>query len=248
MATFREIVYMVHDQLKLSSDDSFYTEEHILFIINKMRAMLLARKYNASKNKPAQQIEDSNFQDISFALEQTTVYPHGCSALWLKTTEKVPSMMDMFTPKVFAVSDVVNELVTYIPAERMPYIGYNKWLGNIIYVAKGNDGYLYVRGNNPQFMYLQRLIVHGVVEDAVATAEASCECDEDGNKICDVLDKEFPMESSLVPLLIEYTVQELSGSRYAPQDKDNNAKDDMSDAAITGRPNTPAVKTSTGDE
>ena len=35
MNTLREMVYMVIDQLKNLSDDSYYTEEHIIYLLNK---------------------------------------------------------------------------------------------------------------------------------------------------------------------------------------------------------------------
>lgn len=39
--TYREVVYAIQDLLKVSSDDSFYTTEHILFLASKIRAALL---------------------------------------------------------------------------------------------------------------------------------------------------------------------------------------------------------------
>jgi len=41
MSTFKEIVYLALEELKLTSDDSYYTEDHILFLLNKYRAFLL---------------------------------------------------------------------------------------------------------------------------------------------------------------------------------------------------------------
>lgn len=244
MATFKEIVYMVLDQLKLVSDDAFYTEEHILFLASKMRAMLLARKYKNSRNGSFTPVEESNYQHIVYDLDQTKMIPSGCSTGWLRSTEKVPDMMNIADAKAYVIDEVINELVTFIPTERMPYVGYNKWLANIIYVAKGSDDYLYLHSNNPQAGYLQHVKLSAVFEDVEAAAELTCE----GQQTCDVLDMEFPLEAALVPLLIEYIVQELSGARYAPQDKDNNAKDDLSDAAVISRANTPAVKSGNGNE
>ena len=43
--TYREIVYSILDLLKQSSDDSFYTEEHVLFLVSKMRATILKQTY-----------------------------------------------------------------------------------------------------------------------------------------------------------------------------------------------------------
>ena len=39
MSTYREIVYMVLDELKLESDDAYYTQDHVIFLINKYRAL-----------------------------------------------------------------------------------------------------------------------------------------------------------------------------------------------------------------
>lgn len=41
MKTWREIIYMILDLLKQSSDDSYYTEEHVLFLASKMRSAIL---------------------------------------------------------------------------------------------------------------------------------------------------------------------------------------------------------------
>ena len=79
-------------------------------------------------------------------------------------------------------------------------------------------------------MYLERVRMTAVFSDPVKAAELSCEGE---GKACNILEMEFPLESSLVPSCIELTVQELMGSRYAPQDKTNNAKDDLADVAVT---------------
>ena len=46
MSTYRELVYLVLDELKGTSDDFTYTEEHIMFLLSKSRAFLLKQKYN----------------------------------------------------------------------------------------------------------------------------------------------------------------------------------------------------------
>ena len=244
MLTFREIVYAVLDELKLISDDAYYTEEHIIFLASKMRALLLYRKYKGGRNQPYQAVAESNYQDIELDIEQTEVVPNGCHSGWLRTKQSVPDLMEVGEPKAYVVDAVINDLVTFIPVERMPYVGYNKWLRNIIYVAKGSDNHLYLHSNNPQASYLQRVKMSGVFEDAEKAAAQTCE----GCKNCDVLDSTFPLEDSLVPICIEYIVQELTGAKYSPQDKDNNAKDDLSDAAMISKPNSPAVKTERANE
>ena len=51
MNTLREMVYMVIDQLKNLSDDSYYTEEHIIYLLNKYRALLLKQRYSDVKRQ-----------------------------------------------------------------------------------------------------------------------------------------------------------------------------------------------------
>ena len=41
MSTYREIVYMINDQLKLFSDDSSFTEDHIRFIAKNLRSFII---------------------------------------------------------------------------------------------------------------------------------------------------------------------------------------------------------------
>jgi hypothetical protein len=38
MSKVKELVYMVLDEVKLLSDDAYYTEEHIVFLLGKYRA------------------------------------------------------------------------------------------------------------------------------------------------------------------------------------------------------------------
>ena len=39
----KEVVYQVLDELKSVSDDSFWTEEHIIFLIKKYRSFLIKK-------------------------------------------------------------------------------------------------------------------------------------------------------------------------------------------------------------
>ena len=57
------------------------------------------------------------------------------------------------------------------------------------------------------------------------------------NSNAEILDEEFPMDNSLVGLLIQYVVKELLGASYRPADETNNAKDDLSDIATFIRRN-----------
>ena len=156
--------------------------------------------------------------------------PDGCSGMWLKSIEEIPDTLSISDAKLSTVSDMIQSTVTFIPPERMPYVGYNKWLRNILYASKSNDGHLYISGNNPQFMYLENVRMSAVFADPEKAAELSC---EGGDGKCNILEMAFPLEQALVPSCIELVVQELMGSRYAPEDRKNNAKDDFAEAQVT---------------
>lgn len=231
MATFGQIVYSVLDLLKEVSDDAFYTEEHVIFLASKMRAYLLDKKYNRKRNSSFSEVSSENVQTICLDLEPEELLPMNCGGLWLRSVQEIPDTLGIFSPKISTVSDMLHSMVTIIPYERMPFVGYNKWLKNIIYAAHSSDNHLYLQSNNPQFINLTQMKMEAVFSDVDNAAELACPGD-DGKK-CDILEQEFPLEASLVPACIELVVQDLSGGVYAPQDRQNNAKDDLSEIAAT---------------
>lgn len=231
MTTFGEITYAVLDLLKEKTDDAHFTEEHVVFFASHIRNLLLERKYKNSRNQTFTPMSDENTQEICLTLEPTEMLPAGCSGMWLHSVEEIPDTVNVSNTTLSVVSDMIQSTVTFIPPERMPYVGFNRWLKNILYASKSNDGHLYITGSNPQFMYLDKVRMSAVFSDPRKAAELSC--DGDGEGKCNILEMKFPLESALIPSCIELTVQELMGSRYAPEDKKNDAKDGLADAAVT---------------
>ena len=108
----------------------------------------------------------------------------------------------------------------------MRYVGHNKWLQNIIYASLGPDSHLYFKSSNPQYLYLKKAKMTGIFEDTDKAAELECPSEE--GKVCDIMDKKFPLEEGLVASVIELTVKYLNGAAYKPTDSTNNAADDLS--------------------
>lgn len=229
MATYREIVYMALDELKLISNDATYTPEHLIFLADNYRAFLLDRRYRDAKKG---EVTRSNYQEICFDLiEVPAISGTSCAGVYLKSTKKMPSLMNIGIRHIYPVDYFTSEHISYIPLERMPYVGNNKWLSNIIYVTKGPDDYLYLKSSNPQFLYLKKLKIDAVFQDSKEAAKFACSTQSDNN--CDILDYEFPIEDTLITPLIQMMVQELSGARYAPTDQTNDNKDNMSGMITT---------------
>ena len=218
--TYREIVYMCLDALKVTSDDSTFNEDHILFLVNKYRSLLLQQKYLDVRNT----MSDSNYQTLCLDLiVDDTTSTNICSDIILRSKEKIPKVLNVGNTEVSLNDYYLGEIVL-VTSNRLRYVGHNKWLQNVIYCAIGNDDYLYFKSVNPQHLYLDKVKLKGVFEDPIKAAKLSCD-----NNNCNPLDLEIPLEDSLVSKLIEIVVQFVSSGLYKPEDRYNNAKDDLAD-------------------
>lgn len=223
MRTYRQLIYLVLDELKLMSDDSSFTEDHIIFLLSKYRAFLLKQRYSDVRKE----VPLSNYQTLCLDLEEHEgIEGLSCEGTYMRSTKKIPEAMNVGQSRVHS-GDYFSGEVTYISRDRLRYVGYNKWLQNIIYATKGPDGYLYLKSSNPQLYYLEKIKFTGVFSDAEEASELECEQPES----CNILDKEFPIEDALIPPLTELVVKELSGAIYKPEDSENNSTDDLANLA-----------------
>lgn len=213
---------MCLDELQLSSDDATFTEDHIIFLANKYRALLLKKQYIDLKKF----LPESNYQDVCLDLEVVKGFDgDDCSDTYLRSTAKLPDMLPIGNPIVSGM-DFMSGEITYVSRERIRYVGHNKFLRNILYATLGPDGKLYIKASNPQALYLEKVRFSGIFEDPEEAAKLSCEGSQDDGA-CDILDKKFPLEEALIPLMIELIVKEISNAIYRPADEENNANDDL---------------------
>ena len=232
MATsYRELTYLVLDELKLSADDAYFTEEHIIFLLGKYRGLLLKQQYKDVKKE----IPESNYQTLCLDLIQVpAITGEPCEGgTYLRSKEKIPFLMSIATPRVYT-EDFYQGDITYVSRERMKYVGYNRWLPNIIYASIGPDNYLYLKSFNPQYLYLEKARLTGIFEDPDKASEFECDKSEES---CDILDREFHLEEALIPQVVQLVVKELSSSIYKPKDDENNSSDDLSELATFIRNN-----------
>lgn len=226
MNTYKQLVYMIADELKLASDDSYFTNDHIVYLLNKYRTFLLKQRYSDIKKI----IPESNYQTLCLELIEVPAIsgePCECSS-YLKSTVKLPVTIKIGNPRVYPIDFYQGE-ITYTSRDRMRYTGYNRYLQNIIYCSIAPDGYLYFKSSNPQFLYLEKVKFTAIFEDALEVSKYECS-EEEGS--CDIMDKIFPIEDSLVIPLIELVVKELRNPEYSPEDKVNDAQDQLSNVNI----------------
>lgn len=226
----KEIVYMILDELHQYSDDSSITEEHIIFLAGRYRSFLLKQRYLSDLKK---EIPESNYQTLCLKLEKTeAVEGIPCEGYYIRTVEKIPVTLPIGTTRLTTSGNYYSSEITYIPRDRMKYVGNNRWLQNIIYASLAPDSRIYMTSSNPQFLYLDGgdLQVTGIFEDIEAASELECR-DENDEGNCDILEREFPIEDALIAPLIELVVKELSPTITAPEDENNDAQDNLAQKA-----------------
>lgn len=225
MAKYKEIVYMVLDELHQYSDDSNITEEHVIFLAGRYRSFLLKQRYYSDIKK---EIPESNYQTLCLDLEKIeAIEGMPCEGGYmLRTKQEIPTTLPFGTTRIYPSGSYFSGDISYVTRDRMKYVGYNKWASNIIYSSLGADNKLYLTSQNPQFLYLCKIQMTGIFEDMEKASELECRDTEDeGN--CDIMERDFPIEDALVAPLIELIVKELANTLGIPEDEDNNADDSM---------------------
>ena len=228
--TVGEIIYSILDLCKVSSsDDSFITEDHVLFLLKKYRSLLI--KKEQEKEKSTTDIaSEFEYQQICLQLEaadsRADVPCLGGS--YLRTVQKIPKTVEGNLPRVYPLNFYDNIYINFVSRDRMRFVGTNQYLRNIIYASLGPDNHIYLKSDNPQFLYLKQLKVSAMFEDFDEASELLCH--EDGSSAaCDVMDMDFPIRNYLVPTLIDLVMKEILGAAYRPADQQNSANDELSD-------------------
>lgn len=216
--TYRELIYMCLDEIKLASDDSYITEDHILFLIGKYRSFLLKQKYEKS-NMP---VAKSNFQKYMCKLNGVPID---------NTSGSVPKLMNIAQPVVFTDPRGIvgeNEYYTYVPFHRFKFVGNNKYLSNIKYCTIDSNDFLQLKYLKDQttgrpIIPEDTFTIWAVFEDIIAVKGGLDNIN---------YDHECPIESDLVAGVLELVVKDVLGMAYRPQDKANNGSDELGSVGL----------------
>lgn len=224
MTTYRELAYFIIDQIKTISDDSIITIDHIVYLLNQYRNYFIEQKI---KTEGVHKLSSSSKQTICLDLEVTSLLPDNeCEGSVLRSVQKVPNLVTNTTATAFPINYFMNVNMCIVSKERYRFVGYNKYMKNIIYVTIGDDNKVYLKSNNPQFQYLRNIKISGIFEDSQEAGKLAC--DNEGNK-CDILDTEFPLDSDLIPSIIDTVTKILTTAAWRQQDSTNDSRDDLAD-------------------
>ena len=127
MTTYREAIYMCNDLLKGMSDDFTYTEEHIAYLLDKFRALLLKQRYG---NDPKKHIPYSNYQTLTVTFSDLSIDVNSTYV----SDQKIPYMLQLGIPRV-TFDKYYDINFEFTSRERLPFVGNNKFLKRIWYGA-----------------------------------------------------------------------------------------------------------------
>nr|DAI34812.1 MAG TPA: Structural protein [Caudoviricetes sp.] len=218
---------MILDQLKLTSDDANFNENHVIFLLNKYRALAIKEEYERTKKE----LDETNKQLLCLNLiEVPAISGEVCEeGTYLRSVKKLPKTLNLHNNDIqVTVMDYFNSNISYVSVERFRWVGHNKWLKNIIYATIAPDNYVYLKSDNPQFLYLEKIKLSAVFEDPEKVQDLLCD-KENFDTICDILERDFPVEMALVPSILERVRRDLYQSLYNKEDENNNAKDDLAE-------------------
>ena len=231
MTTYREAIYMCNDLLKGMSDDFTYTEEHIAYLLDKFRALLLKQRYG---NDPKKHVPYSNYQTLEIKFDDF----HEDKSYYTSTTT-IPYMLQLGIPRVISEGEYYDYTFDFISRERLPFVGFNKYLRKIWYCAINEENKLCLKPSSTKVIVSENppltIKLTGIFEnpreviDEISFGESDTDTHE--------WDRNIPIEESLITTLIEMVVKEIAGSTYRPNDIQNNNIDDNADMATFIRSN-----------
>jgi hypothetical protein len=223
--TWREIIYIIEDITKQFSDDSNFNEEHIAFLCSEYRNTILNQQYLTGKKT----INDANYQLICLTLCPNI--PDICpSDNMLKSVEEVPFTMPIGIKQAYPTGMYGSKnKFSYISINRLPYVG-NTFTRNNIYVSIAPDNHLYIKSNNENFIYLEKIQFKAIFEDIQKASILELQC-KTGNNECSYLDARFPLEDAFIGVLMQYVVNDLIKGTNMLRDEKNDANDDSDQLA-----------------
>ena len=224
MNTYRELIYLVLDELKLQSDDVYFTEEHVMYLLNKYRPLILKQRYADVRKE----IPDSNFQSIVLGLQNIAPAEGELDGNqhYMRTTVKVPDPINLNGgQRIITVSsykDYWTGELAYVNSDRFKYTGFNRWISKSVYATIGPDGYMYLKSGDTGVYNITKVMITTIFENPVEVNEL--DIDSNG-KIKDPFEIECPLEANLIPILVQMVVKELMVSVFRTSDIDNDSTD-----------------------
>lgn len=216
--TLREIIYDIYEHLNIYTEDSDLSEEHLAFLVNTKRAMLVRQYISNLKKvmpKEAMQVLCLNLEIDDDCLEDKKV---------LRSINKIPSTIDSTgrsnLANVYTSNFRFTKNLNIIDYYKLPFVDSIPYNTKQLYVAVDPESYLIVYNPSNLHLNMEQIEVEGLFEDPEAAYEMSCDSDTQ----CDFLDADYPVELSMVDQIRNLILQDLMVKYNIPKDEINDGE------------------------
>lgn len=228
--TINEIIYDVRESVRQYHDDTDISDRYILHLFKLKRAKYLRQDLNNF-----QKVADiSVMQTLCLETEIVSASECGldieCETI-LRTKQPLPKLLEL-TLKTSIISIKPNNLTSipfnFITKEKAAFFN-NAPFKNNISVFLNTDNHLYFVSNNDAVKLLDCVTVTAIFEDPLELENYTncCGCDPVEKPCVEWLTTDYPIQVHYVDPIREEVVQLLIRSIQIPQDKSNNATDDV---------------------
>lgn len=219
--TKKELIYTVFEKIKINSDDMDITEEFVSSLIDSKRAMLLKQRFD----KKPWDIPVNSKQELCLELEVTSkVAGMACFGNILRTKLSLPGSIKIKGkegPLTVRREDSSAIHINIIPLERIPFITENPFTASMIYGAMDYDNRFYFISSSDKLLLMTDIKIADVFEDPEEAAALECTAAEAAD--CEVWDRKYPIDLTMVDDLIKLVVADLSRTIGIPDDGTNDA-------------------------
>ena len=217
MATYRELISLITDQVKGGSDDFSFTDAHIAFLIDKYRALLIEKKYNGKD--PGSE----NKVDLCVKLKLKSI--DKCKDVFESTSvDKLPSMIGDYSIEAGELT------ISSANTDRFRHALSGEFAAKTIYGTIGGDRHLKLKGLDPRMKYLNEVRIT-CMPASIPDRKLLCDQSEEGQggECADSYDITIPLEEGLVMPLIDAVRKDILSTMYNADDYKNNGMDDLPD-------------------
>lgn len=218
--TLREIIYDIKERLNAYSDDILLSDEHIAFMIRNKRNLYL-KNYMSNLKK---EIPIEAKQLICLPLMEDDLCEDDYT--FLKTTVPIPATLETTgRSNILAgyLGSRVARWINIVNYEQWPYIKTGgRFNAKQIYLTIDPNSFVLVYSPSGNHEFLEEIKLQIVAEDPEEADKYACMND---GEVCDFYDKQFPVEASMVPQIVNEIINELTVKYKLPFDNTNNAED-----------------------
>tara|TARA_R110000822_G_scaffold227017_1_gene359640 strand:+ start:12539 stop:13213 length:675 start_codon:yes stop_codon:yes gene_type:complete len=220
--TKREIIYSVFEKLKIQTDDTDITEEFVSSLIDSKRATLIKQQYGSKPWGLPIEVKQELCMDLEVA---SSIDGLSCFGKILRTKSRLPNSIKIRAkegPLNIRKYDRTEIPINIVPIERLPFVGHNGFIANMIYAAVDYDGKLYLVSTRKNHLFLENIKVTDVFDHPDDAYELICNTTASS---VEAWDQNYPVESSMADILINMIAQELGKTLAMPEDNVNDAED-----------------------